>query len=127
MRPSSTYLRLLYPVIASTGAVGLSIGLIIPLTSIVLEQRGTSIIAIGLNATVYSLAVLLIGPFLPAIIHRIGLLRSMFAGALLSGIFTIGLAPDASLYLWFPIRFCIGLFRCLPWLRYADCSTEMLP
>jgi len=36
MRPSSTYSRLLFPVIASAGAVGLSIGLIIPLTSIVL-------------------------------------------------------------------------------------------
>ena len=59
MQPSSSYSRLLFPVIASAGAVGLSIGLIIPLTSIVLEQRGISIIAIGLNATVYSLAVLL--------------------------------------------------------------------
>ena len=36
MRPSSTYSRLLFPVIASADAVGLSIGLIIPLTSIVL-------------------------------------------------------------------------------------------
>ncbi len=36
MRPSATYSRLLFPVIASAGAVGLSIGLIIPLTSIVL-------------------------------------------------------------------------------------------
>jgi len=67
MRPSFIYLRLLLPVIAGTGGVGISIGPIIPLTSIVLEQRGISIIAIGLNATVYSLAVLLTGPFLPAI------------------------------------------------------------
>jgi hypothetical protein len=36
MRPSFTYLRLLFPVIASSGAVGLSIGLIIPLTSILI-------------------------------------------------------------------------------------------
>ena len=36
MRPSSTYSRFLFPVIASAGAIGLSIGLIIPLTSIVL-------------------------------------------------------------------------------------------
>lgn len=53
MQPSSTYSRLLLPVIASAGVVGLSIGLIIPLTSIVLEQRGIPIIAIGLNATVF--------------------------------------------------------------------------
>ena len=110
IRASATYSRLLFPVIASAGAVGLSIGLIIPLTSIVLEQRGISIIAIGLNATVFSLAVLLTGPFLPAIIHRIGLLKSMFAGALLSGVFVIGLSPGDSLWLWFPLRFCMGFF-----------------
>jgi len=62
----------------------------VKMTSIVLEQRGISIIAIGLNATVYSLAVLLTGPYLPTIIHRIGLLKSMFAGALLSGAFVCG-------------------------------------
>ncbi len=68
-RPACTYSRLLFPVIASAGAVGLSIGLIIPLTSIVLEQRGISIIAIGLNATVYSLAVLL--PSIAVAIRRL--------------------------------------------------------
>jgi MFS family permease len=108
MQPSFTYLRLLLPVIASSGAIGLGIGLIFPLTSIVLKQRGISVIAIGLNATVYSLAILLTGPFLPAIIHRIGLLKSMIAGALLSGVFVTGLALDDSLWLWFPLRFCIG-------------------
>jgi hypothetical protein len=64
IRPSFANSRLLVPVIASAGAVGLSIGLIIPLISIVLEQRDISFIAIGLNAAVYSLAVLLTGPFL---------------------------------------------------------------
>jgi predicted MFS family arabinose efflux permease len=108
--------RLLIPVIASAGAVGLSIGLIIPLTSIVLEQRDISIIAIGLNATVYSLAVLLTGPFLPAIIHRIGLLNSMFAGALLSGVFVIGISLDDSLWLWFLLRFCMGFSGGMHWV-----------
>jgi MFS family permease len=115
-QPSATYLRLVLPVIASSGAVGLSIGLIIPLTSIVLEQRGISVIAIGLNATVYSLAVLLTGPFLPAVIHRIGLLKSMAAGALLSGVFVLGLALDDSLWLWFPIRFCMGFCGGMHWV-----------
>lgn len=114
--PSAIYLRLVFPVIASSGAVGLSIGLIIPLTSIVLEQRGISVIAIGLNATVYSLAVLLTGPFLPAIIHRIGLLKSMAAGALLSGVFVMCLALNDSLWLWFPIRFCMGICGGMHWV-----------
>jgi len=127
IRPSSTYSRLLVPVIASAGAVGLSIGLIIPLTSIVLEQRGISIIAIGLNATVYSLAVLLTGPYLPTIIHRIGLLNSMFAGALLSGAFVIGLSLDDSLWLWFPLRFCMGFSGGMHWVGSETWINEMAP
>jgi MFS family permease len=127
IRPSSTYSRLLVPVIASAGAVGLSIGLIIPLTSIVLEQRDISIIAIGLNATVYSLAILLAGPFLPAIIHRIGLLNSMFAGALLSGVFVVGICLDESLWLWFLLRFCMGFSGGMHWVGSETWINEMAP
>jgi MFS family permease len=127
MRPSSTYSRLLLPVIASAGAVGLSIGLIIPLTSIVLEQRGISIIVIGLNATVFSLAVLLTGPFLPAIIHRIGLINSMLTGALLSGVFVIGLSLNDSLWLWFPLRFCMGFSGGMHWVGSEAWINEMAP
>ncbi len=127
MQPSSTYSRLLFPVIASAGAVGLSIGLVIPLTSIVLEQRGIPIIAIGLNATVFSLAVLVTGPFLPAIIHRIGLLKSMSAGALLSAVFVIGLSLDDSLWLWFPLRFCMGFSGGMHWVGSEAWINEMAP
>ena len=127
MQPSSSYSRLLFPVIASAGAVGLSIGLIFPLTSIVLEQRGISIIAIGLNATVYSLAVLLTGPYLPTIIHRIGLLKSMFAGALLSGAFVIGLSLDESLWFWFLLRFCMGFSGGMHWVGSETWINEMAP
>ena len=127
INPYSTNSRLLIPVIVSAGAVGLSIGLIIPLTSIVLEQRDISIIAIGLNATVYSLAVLLTGPFLPAIIHRIGLLNSMFAGALLSGVFVIGISLDNSLMLWFLLRFCMGFSGGMHWVGSETWINEMAP
>ena len=127
MQPSSSYSRLLLPVIASAGAVGLSIGLVIPLTSIVLEQRGISIIVIGLNATVYSLAVLLTGPYLPIIIHRIGLLKSMFAGALLSGAFVIGLSLYDSLWFWFLLRFCMGVSGGMHWVGSETWINEMAP
>jgi MFS family permease len=127
MQIARTYSRILIPVIASAGAVGLSLGLTIPLTSIVLEQRGISIVFIGLNATVYSLAVLLTGPFLPNIIHRVGLLKSMFAGALLSGVFVIGLAFDDSLGLWYLLRFCMGVAGGIHWVASEAWINEMAP
>jgi len=121
------YSRLLLPVIVSAGAVGLSIGLIIPLTSIVLEQRGVSVVAIGLNATIYSLAVLLVGPFFPSIIQRTGMLRAMIAGALLSGIFVFGLWIEESLWYWYLLRFFLGVTGGMHWVSSEAWINVMAP
>jgi MFS family permease len=121
------YSRLLLPVIVSAGAVGLSIGLIIPLTSIVLEQRGISVVAIGMNATLFSLAVLLTGPFFPAIIQRIGMLRAMIAGALLSGVFVFGLWLDDSLWFWYLMRFFLGVTGGMHWVTSEAWINAMAP
>ena len=119
--------RLLLPVIISAGAVGLSIGLIIPLTSIVLEQRGISVIAIGLNATIYSLAVLLVGPFFPSLIQRAGMLRAMIGGAMLSGVFTFGLWLDDSLWYWYLLRFFLGVTGGMHWVASEAWINAMAP
>jgi MFS family permease len=124
---STVYSRLLFPVIISAGAVGLSIGLIVPLTSIVLEQRGTSVIAIGFNAVMYSLAVLLTGPFLPALIQRIGLLRTMIAGALLSGGMVFCLWVNDALWFWYIMRFFLGVAGGMHWVSSEAWINAMAP
>jgi len=124
---TTVYSRLLFPVIISAGAVGLSIGLIIPLTSIILEQRGTSAIAIGFNAVMYSLAVLLTGPFLPALIQRIGLLRTMIAGALLSGGIVFCLWVNDALWFWYIMRFFLGIAGGMHWVSSEAWINAMAP
>ena len=124
---TTVYSRLLLPVIISAGAVGLSIGLIIPLTSIILEQRGTSVIAIGFNAVMYSLAVLLTGPFLPALIQRIGLLRTMIAGALLSGGIVFCLWANDALWFWYIMRFFLGIAGGMHWVSSEAWINAMAP
>jgi len=124
---STVYSRLLFPVIISAGAVGLSIGLIVPLTSIVLEQRGTSVIAIGFNAIMYSLAVLLTGPFLPALIQRIGLLRTMIVGALLSGGIVFCLWVNDALWFWYIMRFFLGIAGGMHWVSSEAWINAMAP
>ena len=124
---TNVYSRLLFPVIISAGAVGLSIGLIIPLTSIVLEQRGVSVIAIGLNATIYSLAVLLMGPFFPSLIQRMGMLRAMIAGALLSGAFVFGLWLEESLWYWYLLRFFLGVTGGMHWVSSEAWINTLAP
>jgi MFS family permease len=108
--------RVIFPVIISAGVAGLSIGLTIPLTSIVLENRGASIIAVGLNTAAYSLAVLLIGPFFPFLIHKIGVLKSMIFGALFSGALVFSLSLTNLLWVWFLLRFLMGLSGGLNWV-----------
>jgi MFS family permease len=124
---TNVYSRLLLPVIVSAGAVGLSIGLIVPLTSIVLEQRGTSVIATGSNAIMYSLAVLLSGPFLPALIQRIGLLRTMIAGALLSGGIVFCLWINDALWFWYLMRFFLGIAGGMHWVSSEAWINAMAP
>ena len=124
---TSNQSRLLFPVIASSGAVGLSIGLIIPLTSVVLEHRGSSVLAIGLNASVFSIAILMAGPFLPALIHRISLLKAMFLGALLSGIFVVALSATDSLWFWFGLRFLLGISGGIHWVSSEAWINSMAP
>jgi len=124
---TSNQSRLLFPVIASSGAVGLSIGLIIPLTSIVLEHRGISVLAIGLNASVYSIAILVTGPFFPALIHRISLLKAMVLGALISGIFVVALSAIDSLWFWFVLRFLLGISGGIHWVSSEAWINTMAP
>lgn len=124
---NNVYSRLLLPVIVSAGAVGLSIGLIVPLTSIVLEQRGTSVIAIGFNAIMYSLAVLLTGPFLPALIQRIGMLRTMIVGALLSGGIVFCLWVNDALWFWYLMRFFLGIAGGMHWVSSEAWINTMAP
>ncbi|MEN8244466.1 MAG: MFS transporter [Thermodesulfobacteriota bacterium] len=124
---TNVYSRLLLPVIVSAGSVGLSIGLIVPLTSIVLEQRGVPVVAIGMNATIYSLAVLLAGPFFPRIVQRVGMLRAMVAGALLSGVFVFGLWLEESLWYWYLLRFCLGVTGGIHWVSSEAWINAMAP
>ncbi len=124
---TSNQSRLLFPVIASSGAVGLSIGLIIPLTSVVLEHRGVSVLAIGLNASVYSIAILVAGPFFPALIHRISLLKAMYLGTLLSGIFVVAFSATDSLWFWFGLRFLLGISGGIHWVSSEAWINAMAP
>ena len=103
-------------VIASFAAVGLMWGLTLPLLALILERDGVDTALIGLNAAVASLAILLGGPFMPRIIHAVGLLPSLYigiataAGAILLMAVFPGLGP------WFLLRFVFGLGVGLYWV-----------
>ncbi|MBA4011986.1 MAG: MFS transporter [Phenylobacterium sp.] len=96
-------------VIATAAIFGLTYGLVSPLISLNLVKRGLGEGAIGLNAAMYALGVLLVAVFLPRLAARFGL-RSLSLTALAAAAVVLALFPAAPwIWLWFPLRFCLGL------------------
>lgn len=88
--------------------VALTMGLTIPLTSLVLEARGVDSTWIGLNTTAQFVGILLISPFVPRILAAWGLMRSMWVGIAVS-VVTIGGMPILDYFpIWFVLRFALG-------------------
>jgi MFS family permease len=85
-------------------AIGLAVGGVIPLFTLILERRGISETMIGANTAIGSLGVICIAPFVPWIIHRFGLAVSVVAGILLSVVALAAMAMEDSLLAWFILR-----------------------
>lgn len=95
--------------IAAISVVGTSLGLGMPLLSILLEERGYSSIVIGLNTAVAGLAAVLVAPFVPGLARRVGsgflLLMAVIVGTAVFPLFYV----FSSLAVWFGLRFAFTL------------------
>lgn len=90
--------------IASISAVGISIGLGIPLLSVILEGRGFSASAIGLNTAVAGLASIATAPFAIPIAARLGVARTMILAILIGAFSFVGFYFATDFWMWFPLR-----------------------
>src|SRR5262249_62380498 len=73
-------LRSLAAVIGTAFGVGAAIAAVVPLLASALQRDGYSATAIGINAMMFPVAVIAIGPFVPRITARFGPLRSIYGG-----------------------------------------------
>lgn len=85
-------------------AVGLAIGGVIPLFSLVLEKRGISEAVIGANTAIGSLGIICIAPFVPWIVGRFGLGASVIGGIVISTGALLVAGFTESLAAWFVLR-----------------------
>ena len=90
--------------IASISAVGIALGLGLPLLSVILEQRGVSASLIGANTAVAGIASLLAAPLITPIARRLGVRLSMLIAIALSGISALGFYFLTPFWTWFPLR-----------------------
>ena len=89
---------------ASVSAVGVAIGLGLPLLSIILEKRGIPSTLIGLNSAMAGVAAMMAAPVTTKIARRFGVPTTMIAAVLLSAISAPGFYYAEAFWLWFPLR-----------------------
>jgi MFS family permease len=90
---------------AAISAVGIAIGLGLPLLSIILERRGVSSTLIGLNAAMAGVASMLAAPITTKLAHDFGVARTMMVAVVVAAISALGFFYAQAFWMWFPLRF----------------------
>ncbi len=108
--------RALAAVIGTAFGVGVSIGAIVPLLSLNLEQRGYDAAAIGVNAAMFPLGAVAFSFLVPRIIDRLGLFTAILLSVTLTaaGMLLFPLIED--FYAWCAIRLAIGCVGVIHWI-----------
>lgn len=96
--------RSLIAAVAAISAVGIAIGLGLPLLSIIMEKRGISPTMIGINSAMAGIAAMAAAPFTTRMAHAWGTSTTMLLAILLSAISGLGFYYIENFWLWFPLR-----------------------
>jgi len=91
--------------ISSISAVGIAIGLGLPLLSIILEKRGFPSTLIGLNTAMAGVAAMAAAPITTKLAHKYGVAPTMIWAVVISAISALGFYYAHDFWMWFPLRF----------------------
>ena len=105
--------------------IGIKLGTLVPLLSLILESRGYSNTEIGLNVVAQPLAVILFVRVTPIIIHKIGLAKSIIIAQIFTIILYFTFPIFDTLTSWFIIRFLIGFAGALAWNAFDTWMLSM--
>ncbi|WEX87436.1 MFS transporter [Sinorhizobium garamanticum] len=90
--------------VAAITAVGIAIGLGLPLLSIIMEKRGIPSTLIGLNSAMAGFASMAAAPFTTKFAHRHGVAPTMLLAILFAAVSALGFYYITNFWLWFPLR-----------------------
>ncbi|BCH65694.1 ABC transporter permease [Agrobacterium vitis] len=90
--------------VSSISAVGIAIGLGLPLLSIILEKRGIPSTLIGLNSAMAGVAAMIAAPITTRLAHRVGVAQTMIWAVLLAALSSLGFYYAEVFWMWFPLR-----------------------
>lgn len=109
-------LRVLTAMFGSGTAVGVALGLSIPLFSVVLSRMGVDSALVGLNTSVGIGATIVAAPMVPWLLRWLGAVALMFWGLVLSAVALLIAGYLHDVWLWFVLRFVIGYGLALQWV-----------
>ena len=108
--------RALAAVIGTAFGVGVSIGAVVPLLSLNLEQRGFDATAIGINAAMFPLGAVGFSFLVPRIVAWLGMFNAILASISLTAVLML-LFPAIDDYVaWCAIRLAIGCIGVVHWI-----------
>ena len=90
--------------LASITAVGIAMGLGLPLLSIIMEKRGIVPTLNGLNAAMAGVASMAAAPFTMKFAHRHGVAPTMLLAIVFASASALGFYYVTNFWLWFPLR-----------------------
>ena len=105
--------------------IGIKLGTLIPLLSLILESQGYSNTQIGINLIAQPIATILFVRVTPMIIHKYGLSRSIIMAQFITITLYFTFIIFDGLTAWFIIRFLIGLAGALAWNAFDTWMLSM--
>lgn len=90
--------------IAAVAAVGIAIGLGLPLFSMILEKRGIPSTLIGLNSAMAGVASMLAAPLTTRLAHSFGVAKTMIVAVFVSSVSALSFYFADAFWMWFPLR-----------------------
>jgi len=90
--------------IAAISAVGIAIGLGLPLLTVLLEKRGIPASLTGLNTAMAGIAAMIAAPITTRLAHRFGVANTMLWAVMISAISALGFYYIENFWAWFPLR-----------------------
>ena len=120
MSPNSTVAanpwRALLPVFAACAAIGLQIGVALPLVPLALERQGSDHLTIGIVSAAWALGMLAFGTRIPQLAARFGAAPSIIVAVVVGSLLTVAYTVTSGPLAWFVLTFLHGAVGGVPWV-----------
>ena len=108
--------RALLPVFAACAAIGLQVGVALPLVPLALERQGADHLTIGIVSAAWALGMLAFGTRIPQLAARFGAAPSIIVAVVLGSLITVAYTVTSGPIAWFILTFLHGVVGGVPWV-----------